>query len=211
MKFKCLLILSLFAISFNTFAQSIEKGNIAFEGGAGIAIYNTRTTHTIQNTTTVEQETGITAAGVFPLFGSYAITDRIAAGAGFRYSTYIHNDSDDVSSATAIDFAIRPEFHLIRSKHTDLYVAGTLGFSHFAYLTNLSNQAQAVGNGTQYGLSLTSRFYFSKSIGMYLTYSYNAYNYPNIKITDNTTNPPDYFQFLLDGSTYGIGLVVNIH
>ena len=228
MKFKCLFILPLLAINFNAFSQSFEKGKIVIEGGAGIAVYNTFFSHTYKlpnGKDTTESSEDLTAASVFPLFVEYGITDRIGLGGGLRYNWYIRDSAQKNGTVVAFDIAVRPTFHLVKTKHIDLFAAGTLGYSHFAWKWSdtyvdygslppitKTETSTLIGSGVQYGLSLESRFYFTKSIGIYLSYSFNGYNYPKLVHTDIpfTDLYPDY-KLKLNGSTYGIGIMVKIN
>jgi hypothetical protein len=183
-------------------AQSMEKGVLHFEGGIGLGIYRTTA---VLNGYTYHDTAG---AFVVPVTGEYGINRFFSIGGTFKYSNFL-TDTANSETYHSYDLAVRPEFHFLNRNKFDMDLFALAGFSALKYNANNSTyNITGHGSGPAFGLGLDMRIFFSHSIGMYLSYNYATYSYPNFEYTDNTTTVA--FDWSGKGSNFGLGLAVRI-
>jgi hypothetical protein len=194
---------SLFAIAQDD--KLLQHGTITGDVGVGIVIYKTKGTDKTSNIT----ENDTAGAFAFPLFVDYSINQWFSAGAGFRYNNFIEGDSASTEGVNAFDFALRPAFHFVNTRRLDFFISAMAGISYFSYKTNDLSDINLKGMGTVFGGGLTTRFFFSGNIGMYLNYTYSAINYSNLKGTASNGVKANY-SLSGKGGVFGLGIAFKI-
>lgn len=205
MKFSRSLVLALLLSPFASLAQSTEKGDYLVSGGAGLGIYNTY----INEKDSTRIETDKTAAWVFPVGVEYMITDRFGCGAFLKYGKYIEGDSSNNADVHAIEFMVRPAFHLYNGRKLNIGVHADLGFTNITYNVNDTYSTTGTGFGLLYGLGADLQLYFTKGFGMFFRYSYYSFTYNNFTVDNNQPNQePVVYKFKLDGGNSVLGIMV---
>lgn len=209
--------------------KAFEKGNMTVGLGAGFGLYGTKT-HTEQDRDVIvwtgsgfaiekqkftQDTTDAAASAIYPLTFEYGVTNWLGVGARFAYSNYFE-ETDSIthikSKVRAIDADLVANFHLVKSKHFDMPISLTFGYSNFKYWANDVNNSMGKDNGINYGIALIPRIYFGNHIGMYFNVGYAGYSYPSIQFSDehnSNLNADSNWVFKIKGSgaNLGIGLV----
>ena len=165
-------------------AQTFVKKDIILEAGAGLGIYDT---HVIQKSNNTNEKSRA-ATWVFPVSLEYAVSKRLGIGVAYKFSNFITGKNDTTitnSTIRAHDIALKPSFHIFRKKRLDVYVGGLFGLSLFNYQVNDNLKSSAKGEGTIIALFLGSRLYVSDHFGFTFNYTFNRYNYFNLKLANN--------------------------
>ncbi len=221
MKKKIILLAVLFVAVTVTNAQekAFIKGKFIIGASASFGLYATKS-HTEWDYLHFHAEQDTTdgaASGIYALNLEYAVNNWLGIGGRFGYSKY-WAERDSITgikpSVHGWDGDLTLAFHFVKTKHFDMPIQLTVGYSHIKYLALNSTNSTAEGGGLNYGIALVPRIYFGDHIGMFFNIGYAGYNYPNLTLTDdsNIYNIVNYkFQLKANGANIGIGLVVKLH
>jgi len=209
--------------------KAFKKGDMSLEIGAGFGIYGTHSYDTrnvdqvvisggVPTVVKVRQSKDTTdgaVSAIYPITFQYGVTNWLGLGARFAFAKYIaSSDSTNNNTrptVTGIDADIFADFHLVKSKHFDMPIRVTMGYSNIHYLANDANDSKAKGGGLNYGIALVPRIFFGDHIGIYFNLGYAGYNYANLIFSDkqdsnhNTDNGQD-LKYRLSGNGVNIGL-----
>ncbi len=185
-------------------AQSFVKNDKIIEAGFGLGIYDTHIYQKSSNTS----ENSRAAAWVFPLSIEYALSKRLAIGAGYKYSNFITgNDSVQTNEQmSGNDIVLKPTFHIIKSKRVNMYIGALAGLTWVNYQVNDIQKAYVKGDGTILAFVFGTRFYITKNIGLSLNYCYNNYNFVDLTLANNQ-GYSDKLDLTLKRGNVGLGLV----
>jgi opacity protein-like surface antigen len=191
--------------SLNSKAQSFMKKDKIIEVGFGLGIYDTE----IYQKSTGNKEENKAAAWVFPVSFEYAVGNRLGIGLSYKYSNFIIGKEDTVNSSAKIkgnDWVLKPTFHLIKAKKINIYIGALAGLAWFNYQVNDKDQSSAKGDGTLLAFIFGSRFYVSKNVALSLNYTFNNYNFVDLKLSNNS-GYSDNLDLSLKRGNVGLGLV----
>jgi opacity protein-like surface antigen len=195
-------------ISGSSLAQSFAKNDKIIEAGFGLGIYDTH----IYNKTTKINENSRAAAWVFPVSFEYAFRKRLAIGVAYKYSNFITSNDSVQSNAqmSGNDIALKPTFHIIKSKRLNVYIGALAGLAWVNYQLNDSEKAYVKGNGTILAYVFGTRFYITKNVGLGLNYLFNNYNFVDLTLANNQAFT-DKLNLTLKRGNVNLGLVVKIN
>ncbi len=208
--------------------KAFKKGDMTVELGAGFGLYGTHahesynenvvvvngSTFSIQKVRTTKDTTDAALSAIYPIAFEYGVTNWLGVGARIAYCRYLGGTDSATGykpTVHSIDADVFADFHLVKSKHFDMPVRVTLGYSNFKYLSNDPFDSQAKDNGINYGISLIPRIFFGQHIGMYFNVGYAGYNYPSMIFSNNTDsntndNGGQDLKYKLSGNGFNIGL-----
>ncbi|MCW3085240.1 MAG: hypothetical protein JWP12_2606 [Bacteroidetes bacterium] len=212
----------LLAGSANAQDKAFKKGDMTVELGAGLGLYRTHAFESYNQTNyfTNQKEritkdtTDAAASAIYPIAFEYGVTNWLGIGARVAYCKYLGGKDSvtgDKPTVHSVDADIFADFHLVKSKHFDMPIRVTLGYSNFKYLSNDGFGSQAKDNGINYGIALVPRIYFGDHIGMYFNVGYAGYNYPSFIFsndTDSNVNDNDGrdWKYKLSGNGFNLGI-----
>jgi hypothetical protein len=232
-KVLALLILLPFASHVKAQDKAFQKGNMVIDLGVGLGVYGTKVHQEYDQdvyvfptgikTERVKKDTTDAAASfIFPLRFEYGITNWLGVGARLAYSKYA-TEKDSVNNykpkVYGVDADLVISFHLVKSKHFDMPVCLSLGYSSITYKANNPNtnppflpdngNGMAKGGGSNYGISLVPRIYFGDHVGMFFNVGYAGYNYPHLIFSNNSDsnlNDDNNMIYKLKGNGLNLGL-----
>jgi hypothetical protein len=201
--------------------KAFEKGNVVIDIGTGLGLYATKSHEERTNSLNIriaKDTTDGALSAIYPVCFEYGVTNWLGLGARFAYANYLTgNDSTtgNKPKITGIDADLLVNFHFIKTKRLDLPLRVTVGYSSFKYLANDIAGTQAKDNGFNFGVALIPRIYFGNHIGIFFNLGYATYNYPSLKLSNNSDsnlNDDAGQNYLLhlkgSGANIGLGLVV---
>lgn len=227
--------IALLVIAFTTAAlagkaqdKAFKKGDMSMELGTGFGIYGTyghqeydQDVATWNGTSVVVTKERVSqnhhdgaVSAIYPITYQYGVTNWLGIGGRVAFSKYYGEDSVTHVKPTsrAIDVDAFADFHLVKSRHFDMPIRVTGGYSHFYYDSNDMLENTAKGGGANFGIALIPRIYFGNHIGIYFNVGYASYVYPNLKFSNNNDsnlNDNNNMTYKLTGSglNMGIGIV----
>ncbi len=226
MKKTILLSSAIVLIISNSIAQekAFIKGKIIISPSASFGVYGTNVHSewdyhdSFQDIHKTDEQNGGAASAVYALNLEYAINNWLGIGGRFGYSKYF-TQADSTNnhikpSVNGWDGGLTLGFHFVKTVHFDMPILLTCGYSHIKYQALNSTDGTAQGGGLNYGIALVPRIYFGNHIGMFFNVGYVGYNYPNLTLSDNTTNFNNInytFKLKASGANVGLGLVFKFH
>lgn len=224
------LLSAILIFSHSSFAQdkAFKRGKITISIGAGLGIYGTKTHHeqnqtvysggTLHTERVVKDTTGGAGAGVFPLTVEFGLTNWLGVGARLGFSKYIANaDSTNKNikpTVSGLDEQLLVNLHFVKTKHFDMPLQLTVGYSNLKYRSNDVKASMAKGGGLTYGFALVPRIYFGEHIGMFFNLGYTGFKYPDMKFSDSSNSSLNAdsgdlkYNLSASGVNAGLGLVV---
>ncbi len=230
-KLLLLLIVAIYCHTLNAQEKSFQKGKITIGIGAGFGLFGTKSHQeqdesvyyngSIHTNRVVKDTIGGSASGTFPLTVEYGITNWLGIGGRFGYSNYISNaDSTNKHikpTVTGLDCDLMVNFHFIKTKHFDMPIQLTLGYSKLKYMANDANGSAAKGSGLNYGFALVPHIYFGNYVGIFFNLGYSGMSYPNMIFSNNTNSNLNsgsgnyVYKIKGNGVNAGLGVAVKFH
>lgn len=227
MKKIAFIILSAVSTAATGYAQdkAFKKGDMSLELGAGFGVYGThghqeydQDVYSWNGTAVVYSKERISkntsdgaVSAIYPLTFQYGVTNWLGVGARLAFSKYYGKDSTTNIEPTvrAIDGDVFADFHLVKSRHFDMPLRVTVGYSHFYYNANDPFESTAVGGGLNYGIALIPRIFFGNHIGIFFNVGYAGYTYPDLKFSnsiDSNVNDNNNMTYRLSGGGLNMGM-----
>ena len=130
---------------------------------------------------------GTAPASDWSVYGEVGLLNWLGVGLIGRIDNYYSQNNQithTTTTAGASDLGGIVNFHLLRMKHTDLFVGADWGVSQFTYNMNDGVNTTSYGNGNWSDIHATARLYFDK-LGFNATLFVPYTSYTNLQ----TNNP----------------------
>jgi len=178
------------------FAQSIQKGDIAFDVGMEIGLYKDKISYdiTYQNyhSDTVYNDT--TAAWFVPIHVEYYLTDKFAAGAIYKRGKYFDDNARRDNRVNV--FAASAAYHFVDNGTLNLFSRLAAGYSTLYIEENNDDLEWQKWGGFHGELDLGMRVYIGDHFAFNWSFGYNIYNY---RLKDINLDEDIYFDDIVGG------------
>ena len=208
------------------FPKAFKQGDFTVSLGAGLGVYGTKIHSEYQYNAVVWTGSGFATetrtfksdttdgafSAIYPITFEYGVTSWLGIGVRAAYSNYFE-ETDSISGikgkVRSYDADLVVNFHLVKSKHFDMPISLTLGYSNIKFWQNDAVNSIAKDNGLNYGIALVPRIYFGNHIGMFFNVGYAGYSYPSFDFSndnDPNINNTQHWKYSLKGNGINLGM-----
>jgi hypothetical protein len=207
--------------------KAFQKGTFSISVGAGLSGYSTKTHYEhdvlywngvgMSTIRVTEDTTDGAVATVIPLTLEYGVSNWLSVGARFSYNKFF-TGSDSANSnikptVKSLDGDLVIGLHFIKTKHFDMPLNISAGYSSFTYASNDAQNNMAKDGGINFGVAVNPRIYFGKHVGMFFNLGYTSVAYNSMTFSndqDSNLNDTDNREYTLKGAgaNFGLGFIV---